>query len=123
MRAYHVTERARLPGLLARGFDPHSCWATKERLVAYYAEDYAEPVVIEIETDAFSPEADGFDVDHPSIAEPIAGAIGMSEAAVHEAWAAISGPGTWRDSERLVASFLIRAAIPPEKIRVNTDLL
>ena len=123
MRAYHVTERTRLPGLLARGFDPCSHWATGERLVAYYAEDYAEPVVIEIDTDAFRPETDGFDVDYPSIEEPITGAIGMSEAEVHAGWAAVKGPRTWRDCEALVGSFLIRSAIPPEKIRVNTELL
>lgn len=123
MRAYHVTERARLPGLLAQGFNPHSYWATRERLVAYYAEDYEDPVVIEIDTDAFCPEADGLDVDHPSIDEPITGAIGMSEDAVHAAWAAVPGPGTWRDSESLVGSFLIRGAIAPNRIRVNDDLL
>ena len=123
MRAYHVTERARLPGLLARGFDPLSFWATRERLVGYYAEDYAEPVVIEIDTDGLCPEAHGFDVDHPSIEEPICGAIGMREEEVRNAWAAVAGPGTWRDCEALVGSFLIRAAIPPDRLRVNSDLL
>jgi hypothetical protein len=123
VKAYHVTERSRLSGLLARGMAPGSCWATRERLVAYYAEDYEDPAVIEIDTDAFGPGHDGFDVDHPSIAEPITPAIGLSESEVHRRWKTVDGSGTWSDCEALVGSFVIGTAIGPDKLRLNTDLL
>lgn len=112
MKAYHVTEADRVTDLLARGMRAGSCWATLDKLVAYYAEDYSDAAVLEIETDRLCPDAYRFCVDHPSIEEPITGAIGMSEAAVHAAWARVPQPGTWRDCVALVGSFQIHAAIP-----------
>lgn len=117
MLAWYVTGGDAAASILSMGTPPRSCWTTDEDLLDRLSDDFADPVVLEIETDGLDASVLGFSPDRLTLAEP--GTVGKSDEEVLTAWDAIPGDGDWLDSARIVGTFRITGRIPPAAFTVR----
>ena len=117
MLAWYVTGGDAAEAILSRGTPPRSCWTTDEDLLDRLSEDFADPVVLEMDTDGLDASALGFSPDRRTLADP--GLVGKSDEEVLSAWDAVPGEGNWLDSARIVGTFRVTGRVPPAAFTVR----
>lgn len=123
--AYHVTPGCNLSGIMSKGVRPGSFWWASRELAKAFCEEIAkegeDPVTFSARISDISSVAgrNGLTPDRDMLFSPFPDIILKSPDQIMAEWA--DSDGRWRDSARIVGSFVCEVTVPPMFLILETE--
>jgi hypothetical protein len=121
---YHGTSDKNLNNILEKGILNKSCWGS-ESIAFYYAECVVDeiggnPILIKMPFKNFADNK--FEIDWPSISEPITTILGQTDEELIDLWSKVPNDGTWLDCLNIFHSVIYKGDIYPTEKNIIADI-